>query len=270
MLVARAPAHGDDHARVGHQGGGRPRRRPDPRVPHVHGLIPAAAPRHPPAARHARHPHDRLGHVVGLRVFTSLHVPRFQRVIEAAGPDDVDALPRHRADAVGVSVQHELLSQGREVFGRGRGFVHPGHEKSGRRLGVVAVVSLATLGRLLRLPSSAHVLIEGEAGVAVPHANGVVVPARRDAFAPGRGRDALHGAHVTDEEIARLVSDCARAAPLGVHLDAPGTYHAVVAAGDDDAAGASVRVRVRGGRKQAHGGHRRGRRAFGDGDVWRR
>mmetsp|Transcript_6035 Transcript_6035/g.26667 ORF Transcript_6035/g.26667 Transcript_6035/m.26667 type:complete len:244 (-) Transcript_6035:621-1352(-) len=241
MLVARAPAHGDDHARVGHQGGGRPRRRPDPRVPHVHGLIPAAAPRHAPAARHARHPHDRLWHVVRLRVFLRLDVPRFQRVVEAAGPDDVHRLPRHRADAVGVSGEHQLLFEGREVFGGRREFVDAGHEKPSRGLGVVAVVTLATLPlRLLRLPPSRYIsrFVEGKAGVAVPHANGVVVPARRDAFAPGRRGDALHGAFVPDEE-RRLVRDLLRDAPLRVHLDAPGAHDAVVAAGDDDAAGAS-------------------------------
>ena len=97
----------------------------------------------------------------------------------------------------------------------------------------------------------------------MPHANGVVVPARRDAFAPGRGRDALHGARVTDEECARAVCHLARDAPFRIHLDAPGTDDAVVAAGDDDATGASIRVRVRGGRKQAHGGHRRGGHAVG-------
>ena len=48
----------------------------------------------------------------------------------------------------------------------------------------------------------------------------------------------LENAFVPDEE-RRLVRDLLRDAPLRVHLDAPGAHDAVVAAGDDDAAGAS-------------------------------
>ena len=158
-------------------------------------------------------------------------------------PPDQTTFTDSHATALTLSVcpvNTSSFSRGARCSGGG-GSSSRAHEKPSRGLGVVAVVTLATLPlRLLRLPPSRYIsrFVEGKAGVAVPHANGVVVPARRDAFAPGRRGDALHGAFVPDEE-RRLVRDLLRDAPLRVHLDAPGAHDAVVAAGDDDAAGAS-------------------------------
>ena len=112
-----------------------------------------------------------------------------------------------------------------------------------RRMGAATGWVLACNGRtasstLALFALGAGAVLIGAAylyGVAVPHANGVVVSARRDAFAPGRRGDALHRAFVPDEE-RRLIRNLARDAPLRVHLDAPGAHDAVVAAGDDDAA----------------------------------
>ena len=106
------------------------------RVPHVNRLIPAAAPRHPSPASHARQRHHSLRNLETLRQLTGGGVPGLQRVIVRPAPHRRRGLPRHRRDVVRVSLHLELILQRLEVR---RGFWRfvSGHQEPRNVLGVL-------------------------------------------------------------------------------------------------------------------------------------